>query len=290
MTLLLTGPRLVLREFVPEDWEAVYAFTSQPKASRYQAWGPNTPADAQAYVEHAIAAAREEPRNAYIVAVTLAETGRLVGEGALYVRSRPFRSGEIAYLIDPAYWGQGFATEVARLLLQFGFAELQLHRIAGTCDPRNVASARVLEKVGMQYEGRMGETRLIQDGWRDSALYSILEHEWVADRQDDPQHVEQTPRACHGNTQRTDKLQCHRHAQRDAVDGGVEREVHRREHQPEGDNRRHVRAAVALPQPVPGPPECHEHERREAHTQEDDTARPELREEGDGDGSAKLDG
>lgn len=182
MTLLLTGPRLVLREFVPEDWEDVYAFTVKPEASRYQAWGPNTPEDARAYVGHAYAAAREEPRSAFILAVTLPETGRVVGEGALYIRSRPFRSGEIAYLIDPAYWGQGFATEVARLLLQFGFADLQLHRIAGTCDPRNVASARVLEKVGMQYEGRMRETRLIRDGWRDSALYSLLEQEWVSDR------------------------------------------------------------------------------------------------------------
>jgi RimJ/RimL family protein N-acetyltransferase len=178
---LLTGPRLVLREFTPGDWEEVYTFTSLPEASRYQAWGPNTPEDAQAYVGHACAAAREEPRSAFILAVTLPETGRVVGEGALYVRSRPFRGGEIAYLIDPASWGRGFATETARLLLQFGFADLQLHRIAGTCDPRNLASARVLEKVGMRFEGRMRETKVIRDGWRDSAFYSILEQEWGPD-------------------------------------------------------------------------------------------------------------
>lgn len=118
----------------------------------------------------------------YILAVVLTETGRVVGAGDLYIRNHRFRSGEIAYMIDPTYWGRGFATEVARLLLQFGFASLQLHRIAGTCDPRNVASARVLEKVGMRYEGRMRETLLIRDGWRDSALYSILEQEWAADR------------------------------------------------------------------------------------------------------------
>lgn len=182
MSLMLSGPRLVLREFSPDDWEDVYAFTSRPEVSRYQVWGPNTEEDARAYVGRACAAALEEPRSVYILAVVLTETGRVVGAGDLYIRSHRFRSGEIAYVIDPTYWGRGFATEVARLLLQFSFASLQLHRIAGTCDPRNVASARVLEKVGMLYEGRMRETLVIRDGWRDSALYSILEQEWAADR------------------------------------------------------------------------------------------------------------
>ena len=182
MALVLTGQRLVLREFAQDDWEDVYSFASQPDMSRYQAWGPDTPDDVRAYIDRARAAAREEPRSAFILAVALVETGRVVGTGDLYIRSQRFRSGEIAYGISPAYWGQGRATEVARLLLGFGFDALTLHRIAGTCDPRNVASARVLEKVGMRYEGRMRETRLIRDGWRDSSLYSILEQEWAPNR------------------------------------------------------------------------------------------------------------
>jgi RimJ/RimL family protein N-acetyltransferase len=67
---------------------------------------------------------------------------------------------------------------VAQLLLRFGFREMHLHRIFATCDPRNLASARVLEKIGMLYEGRMREVMLIRDGWRDSALYAVLEDEW----------------------------------------------------------------------------------------------------------------
>ncbi len=160
MAVVLTGPRLVLREFAPGDWEDVYAFASQPDMSRYQARGPDTPDDVRAYIDRACAAAREEARSAFILAVVLTEIGRGVGTADLYIRSQRFRSGEIAYGTSPAYWGRGFATEVARLLLGFGFDALNLHRITGTCDPRNVASARVLEKVGMRYEGRMRETRL----------------------------------------------------------------------------------------------------------------------------------
>lgn len=69
-------------------------------------------------------------------------------------------------------------TEVASTLLSFGFNTLNLHRIFATCDPRNVASECVLQKLGMHYEGRMRETMLLRDGWRDSVLYSLLEQEW----------------------------------------------------------------------------------------------------------------
>jgi RimJ/RimL family protein N-acetyltransferase len=69
------------------------------------------------------------------------------------------------------------ATAAARHLIQIGFGEHNLHRIFATCDPRNTASAAVLRRLGMHYEGRMRETALIRDGWRDSDLYSLLAHE-----------------------------------------------------------------------------------------------------------------
>lgn len=88
------------------------------------------------------------------------------------------RVGEMGYVVNPDYWGQGIATEAAHLLIKFGFQEMKLHRIFATCDPRNIGSAKVLEKIGLTKEGRIREHKLIRDGWRDSFLYSILEHEW----------------------------------------------------------------------------------------------------------------
>lgn len=63
-------------------------------------------------------------------------------------------------------------------LLRHGFERLGLHRIFATCDPRNVASARVLSKLGMTWEGRHRHTALIRDGWRDSEMFGVLEDEW----------------------------------------------------------------------------------------------------------------
>lgn len=174
----LHGNRITLREFVPEDWSAVHDWASRADACRYQAWGPNDPEETRAHVRSAVASADARPRMHYVLAAVLREAGRVVGSGTLSVRSERFRSGEIAYIVHPDYWGRGLATEIAGLLLRLGFGHLGLHRIVGTCDARNVASARTLQKVGMIHEGRHRHTLLIRDGWRDSDVYAILEHEW----------------------------------------------------------------------------------------------------------------
>ena len=122
----------------------------------------------------AVEAGRRDPQVRFVYAV-LADDA-VVGQAELNLRGGS--AGEIAYLVHPSHWGRGIATETACRLLDRGFGDHSLHRIFATCDPRNVGSGRVLQKIGMTYEGRMRETILIRDGWRDSDLYAILRHEW----------------------------------------------------------------------------------------------------------------
>jgi len=69
-------------------------------------------------------------------------------------------------------------TEAAQIIVGFGFEELSLHRIYATCDPANVRSAKVMEKLGMRWEGHFREHQFVKGTWRDSLLYAVLEHEW----------------------------------------------------------------------------------------------------------------
>ena len=84
------------------------------------------------------------------------------------------RQGEVGYAVHLDWWGKGYGEAIARALLHQGFGELGLHRITATCDPRNVASDRVLRKVGMVREGTLRDTHLLRDGWRDSSLYALV--------------------------------------------------------------------------------------------------------------------
>jgi [ribosomal protein S5]-alanine N-acetyltransferase len=175
---ILTSERLILRDLTTEDWPAVHAYATRPEVFRYQPWGPNTPDESRYYVESAIAYAQEQPRSNYTLGVIHAATGEMLGACGIMIRSRQQHNAEIAYVLHPDHWGHGYATEAARLLLRFGFATLGLHRVFATCDPRNTASAHVLEKLGMTCEGRLREIMLIRDRWRDSLLYSLLDYEW----------------------------------------------------------------------------------------------------------------
>ena len=170
--------RIFMRELEERDWIDVHKYASQEKVCQYQAWGPNTEKESKEFVENIVHDAQLEPRSRFVFAVILKDSKEMIGSGEVITRDHVNRIGEISYIIHPHFWAKGFATEVAVALISFGFNALLLHRIIGTCDPRNDASAKVLEKVGMTKEGKMRENVWIKDEWRDSFLYSILKHEW----------------------------------------------------------------------------------------------------------------
>ncbi len=168
---------MVLRELVLDDRHAVHAFASLPEACRFQAWGPNTEEQTREFVRGAVDARSRSPRTRFVYAACL--DGELVGIGELKVRSLTHRQGEISYLVHPRVWGRGVGTAIGAGLLDQGFGPVGLHRIHATCDPRNIASARVLAKLGMVREGLHRHTALIRDGWRDSEVFGVLDREWA---------------------------------------------------------------------------------------------------------------
>ncbi len=176
--LTLTTEPLVLREFTEGDWQAVHEYASDSEVVRYMEWGPNTEKETRDFIRRAMASYGEKPRHDYQFAVVLKEEDRLIGACGLHVSNPDHQEAWIGYCFNRHHWGKGYATQVARRLLTFGFDELRLHRIFATCDPQNKGSVRVLEKVGMRREGRLREHKWVKGIWRDSFLYAILDHKW----------------------------------------------------------------------------------------------------------------
>lgn len=174
----LVGERLVLRELREEDWQAVHRYASDSEVCRFMTWGPNTEEETKAHVRRALETSRARPRRSFNLAVTLKDSGEVVGCCGLVVANPEHGEGHIGYSLSRVYWGRGYATEAARLLVKFGFEALGLHRVFATCDPENRASARVLEKAGMQLKGRKRSHLLVRRHWRDSLLYAILQQDF----------------------------------------------------------------------------------------------------------------
>src|SRR5258708_7939362 len=154
---MLTTPRLLLREFRESDWEAVLEYQSDPRYLRLYAWAERTEGEVCTFVQRFMAQQAEEPRTRFQLALVRRGEERLIGNCGIRVNDPALREANIGYELDPRHWGQGYATEAGAEILRFGFEELKLRRIWSWCVSENVASARVLEKIGMRREGHLRE-------------------------------------------------------------------------------------------------------------------------------------
>ncbi|MBB2745795.1 UNVERIFIED_ORG: RimJ/RimL family protein N-acetyltransferase [Microbispora rosea subsp. rosea] len=176
MIQIMTRPEIRLRQLQPADIEAVHSWAGLPEVCRYQAWGPNSLPQTRAFVEEAAAAWHVEPQTRFTYAALL--HNEVIGMGEFHIRNVTHAQGAIQYVTHPRLWRNGLGTAIGRQLLHIGFHQLGMHRVYATCDPRNTASAAVLNKLGMTYEGHLRHTMKLRDGWRDSAIFSILATEW----------------------------------------------------------------------------------------------------------------
>ncbi len=173
--------RLLLRPFQPDDLDDLADINSRPEVVRYLYWDVRSLDEVRPVLAAKITQAtlKEEGRR-LTLAVELADPRRLIGEVTLAWTSRRHRQGEVGFILHPDFHGRGLATEAAEEMLRLGFEELDLHRIAGRCDARNGASARVMERLGMRLEAHFIGGEIFKGDWGDELVYAILQSEWVS--------------------------------------------------------------------------------------------------------------
>jgi len=177
--LPLFSERLQVRDLVPGDVHSMHAYASNPDVARYLFWGPNTYEETQGSLNSFIAAQNDEPRLIYEMGIVLAASDQLVGALCLYLGNCEMRNdAEVGFVLHPDYWGRGVVSEAAAVLVRAGFDQLGLHRIWATCDTRNVASVRVLEKLGMRREATLKESRRVNGEWINEHCYAVLASEF----------------------------------------------------------------------------------------------------------------
>ena len=105
-------------------------------------------------------------------AVLLKADDHFIGHMLFHSYHGVHRTREIGWSIHPDYQGKGYASEAAAALLEYGFKRLNLHRVVATCDTRNAASMRVMEKIGMHCEGTLRKCLFLKGEWIDERLYA----------------------------------------------------------------------------------------------------------------------
>lgn len=173
--------RLLIREYRRSDLDAFIAVTAQPEVRATTYGIPEN--YTKLYGKRWFRFIRKNMwiGEAYEFGMFLKENGRYVGNVGLIHFNYEHHHAEITYYIDKNYRNLGLVTEAAKAMLRFGFGSCQLEKISGICMSCNEASRRVMEKIGMQYEGTL-RRELFKDGvFYDIDRLSILREEYFTD-------------------------------------------------------------------------------------------------------------
>ncbi|HEX5871027.1 MAG TPA: GNAT family protein [Longimicrobium sp.] len=176
--MILHTERLVLRELTADDWPAVFAYENDPRYLRFYERDEVTERQCQALVYQFILWQGEQPRSRAQLAITLADTGELIGNVGVRRETAEEPMADMGFELSPDHWGRGYATEAARAMVDWGFGEWGLDRIHAHCVSENTASARVLERLGMRLEARLRHHQHFKGRFWDLSLYGILRSEW----------------------------------------------------------------------------------------------------------------
>ncbi|MEO8354902.1 MAG: GNAT family protein [Chloroflexota bacterium] len=182
----LETERLILRDFVRDDWQRVLEYQSDPLYLRYNEWTERTPEAVQEFVGWFLDNEKQKPRFKFQLAVTLKSNHQLIGNCGIRMDKADALEADTGYELDPKHWNHGYATEATHAIVDFGFNHFGVHRVWANCVADNVGSAHVLEKLGMQLEGRLRENKYFKGRWWDTQLYAVLVDEWQMHKESHP--------------------------------------------------------------------------------------------------------
>jgi ribosomal-protein-alanine N-acetyltransferase len=171
----LETPRLLLRRPTLEDAAAAFeSYASDLKITRYLTWTAHTsPAQTREYFQQSIDA-WDLRMGHRMWLLERKEGGALVGTLGCTVH---FHRVEIGFALGSRFWGQGYMPEAMTRVCAAAFEDDRITRVQALCDEENARSSRVMEKVGMQYEGRLrqyGHHPNRSDSPRDCVMYAVV--------------------------------------------------------------------------------------------------------------------
>jgi len=174
----IRSERLILTEISLNDLEDIHWLHCFPEVDEFNTLGiPDNIEVTRKVIQSTFLDQKEERRSEIQWNIKKSDDNAFVGLAGMRVYEERFRMGEIFYKLAPQFWGVGYATETAKVLLNFGFEILNLHRIEAGTATENIGSIRVLEKIGMAREGRRRKILPIRGEWYDNYHYAILEND-----------------------------------------------------------------------------------------------------------------
>lgn len=170
--------RLKIRLFKEEDIHDLYEYCSDEQVTKYLPFETYKDiSEAKDRINFCIEGYKKLDKP-IVWAIEYKQDSKLIGSIDFVRYSEEHKEAEVGYVLNRKYWNKGIMTEALKAIIQFGFEKMELNRIVLRCDERNPASARVMEKNGLKYEGTFREKEYIKGEFVSLKYYSILKREY----------------------------------------------------------------------------------------------------------------
>ena len=173
----LETKRLILRRISRKDTRDIFEYSKDSRTSKYLLWYPHSSiSDTKRQVRNILK--RYKKGNLYDYAVILKKNGKMIGTCG-FTKIEPLDDrAEIGYVINPDFWGHGYATEAVKRILAFGFEELGLERIEARFIKGNESSFKLMQRVNMTLEGTVRNGVKAKGKYHNVGVCSILSDEY----------------------------------------------------------------------------------------------------------------
>ncbi|TMU83635.1 GNAT family N-acetyltransferase [Bacillus sp. BHET2] len=173
----LETKHLTLRKINRQDIEDIFYYGSNPNVSKRVSWETHkSKEDTERFIDAVLEGYSQN--NKALWGMELKSTGKIIGTIDFVTINHKHNNAELGYVLSEDYWGNGLTTEATQKIVEVGFTELGLVRIQARCFVENIGSQRVMEKVGMSFEGLIRKGMFAKGEYQDLKLYSIFAEEF----------------------------------------------------------------------------------------------------------------
>ena len=176
----ITTPRLTLRRLRQGDWKDLLEFLADAETFRYSPAEPMDEEGVVRWLEADAAAQGTHLSSEFSLAIVLESNNKLIGHGTVSFPDQQRLQAILDVFLNRHHQRNGYATEVVRALLDFCFQGIGLHRVAVSCDSRNVAAQRLFAKAGLRREGEFLQSHFVKGEWADKTWFALLKSEYLA--------------------------------------------------------------------------------------------------------------
>lgn len=175
--LTIETDRLVLRDFRLEDFEAFYETSQDPEYKQFYSEKETTRQFWKTIFDSILVSAEAEERLKFQMAICL-KSGEIIGTCGVRIEDLENQQASFGCAVGRPFWGKGLAYEASQRIIDYGFAELPVHRIYAETNSENTRARVLAEHLGMRLEGELRQNRFFRGRWWNTVIYAVLKDEW----------------------------------------------------------------------------------------------------------------